>query len=253
MLIFKIFRADEWAAFVAQGETQGAPIDLQDGFIHFSTAPQAAETAAKHFAGAEGLWLLAFDAAQMGEALKWEVSRGGALFPHLYRSMQLDEVAWIRPLPLVDGVHQFPEGFTGYGDPERAQFDTFKALDRDEPIEMLNLVKFRDQATYPADHPLAETSQTGAEAYANYGRDTAAIIDRLGASIVWRGSFAATLIGPSDEVWDEIFVARYPSAHAFLSMVTDPDYRKAVVHRQAAVATSRLIRCAPTQTGNRFG
>ena len=112
MLIYKIFRADEWAAFQSAGETAGAPIDLTDGFIHFSTAGQAAETAAKHFAGAEGLVLLALEADTLGDKLVWEPSRGGALFPHLYRTMTLDEVAWSSPLPLKDGVHQFPEQMT---------------------------------------------------------------------------------------------------------------------------------------------
>jgi uncharacterized protein (DUF952 family) len=109
MLIYKIFRADEWAALQAQGETLGAPIDLSDGFVHFSTAEQAGETAAKHFTGAEGLILLALDSEAMGEALKWEVSRGDSLFPHLYRALRLDEVVWAKPLPLIDGQHQFPD------------------------------------------------------------------------------------------------------------------------------------------------
>jgi uncharacterized protein (DUF1330 family) len=142
---------------------------------------------------------------------------------------------------------------TTYIDPEREQFEAFKALDRDQPIEMLNLVKFRERAAYPAEHPLASAGLTGAEAYSNYGIDTAPIITRLGASIVWRGSMQAVLIGPSDEHWDEVFVARYPTAHAFLEMVTDPDYQRAVIHRQAAVETSRLIRCAPAAGGKAFG
>ncbi|MDE4143356.1 MAG: DUF1330 domain-containing protein [Pseudophaeobacter sp. bin_em_oilr2.035] len=140
-----------------------------------------------------------------------------------------------------------------YIDPDRAQFEAFKGLDRDQPIEMLNLVKFRDTAAYPEDHALAGTGLTGAEAYKNYGRETAPIIARLGAGIVWRGNWQATLIGPGDEVWDEMFIARYPTAHAFLEMVTDPDYRKAVVHRQAAVETSRLIRTSPAKGGASFG
>lgn len=142
---------------------------------------------------------------------------------------------------------------TRYVDPDRAQFEAFKALDRDQPIEMLNLVRFRDRAAYPDGHPLADAGLTGAQAYANYGRETAPIIARLGAGIRWRGGFQSMLIGPADESWDEIFVARYPTAHAFLEMVTDPAYRQAVVHRQAAVETSRLIRCTPTETGNAFG
>ncbi|TMV09655.1 DUF952 domain-containing protein [Ruegeria sediminis] len=109
MLIYKIFRADEWAALQARGETQGAPVDVADGFVHFSTAAQAAETAAKHFAGAEGLILVACDGEAMGGDLKWEVSRGGALFPHLYRNIRISDVVWSLSLPLEGGVHQFPE------------------------------------------------------------------------------------------------------------------------------------------------
>lgn len=142
---------------------------------------------------------------------------------------------------------------TAYIDPQREQFDAFKALDRNEPIEMLNLVKFRPMAAYPADHELAAAGLTGAQAYRNYGAETAPIIARLGASILWRGAFQTTLIGPQDEAWDEVFIARYPSAHAFLEMVTDPTYQKAVVHRQAAVETSRLIRCGAAEGGAAFG
>ena len=110
MLIFKIFRSDEWQTLRREGHTTGAPIDVADGYIHFSTATQAAETAAKHFAGVDGLHLVAVEAEPLGDALKWEVSRGGAKFPHLYREMTLDDVTWAQPLPLQDGVHQFPAG-----------------------------------------------------------------------------------------------------------------------------------------------
>ena len=142
---------------------------------------------------------------------------------------------------------------TGHIDPDRAQFDAFKLLNRDHPIEMLNLVRFRDTASYPSGHELSEAGLSGAEAYRRYGAETTPIIARLGASIVWRGAFQTTLIGPTNEEWDEMFLARYPSAHAFLEMVTDPAYRTAVVYRQAAVADSRLIRCAPSDTGDSFG
>tara|TARA_R110000751_G_scaffold72794_7_gene147416 strand:- start:1474 stop:1848 length:375 start_codon:yes stop_codon:yes gene_type:complete len=110
MLILKIFRADEWQDLRARGETLGAPIDVTDGYVHFSTPAQAAETAAKHFAGEENLWLLGLEADDLGDKLVWEPSRGGALFPHLYRPLKLDDVAWAQPLPLQDGVHQFPAG-----------------------------------------------------------------------------------------------------------------------------------------------
>ena len=111
MLIFKIFRDAEWQDLRKNGETVGAPIDVTDGYIHFSTAAQAQETAAKHFAGADGLFLVAVDADALGDALKWEVSRNDDLFPHLYRKMALSDVVWAQPLPLQDGVHQFPAGF----------------------------------------------------------------------------------------------------------------------------------------------
>lgn len=109
MLIYKIFRAPEWAAFDATGETMGAPVDLADGFIHFSTAAQVAETAAKHFAGAAGLVLVAVEADALGDTLKWEPSRGGALFPHLFAPLSRAAVLWSAPLPLgPDGAHVFP-------------------------------------------------------------------------------------------------------------------------------------------------
>ncbi len=109
MLVYKIFRAPEWAAFESAGSTAGAPVDLADGFIHFSTAGQAPETAAKHFAGEDGLVLVAVEADRLGTELRWEPSRGGALFPHLYRELDATDVSWTRPLQLSpDGVHVFP-------------------------------------------------------------------------------------------------------------------------------------------------
>lgn len=110
MLIYKIFRAGEWADFEAAGRTSGAPVDLRDGFIHFSTAAQAPETAARHFAGEDGLVLAAIDAGALGEALRWEPSRGGALFPHLHAPLDMKHVVWRQPLALcTNGVHAFPE------------------------------------------------------------------------------------------------------------------------------------------------
>ena len=111
MEIYKILRADEWQALREAGQTAGAPIDVADGYIHFSTAEQARETAAKHFAGAQGLFLAALETERMGDALKWEPSRGGALFPHFYGPLTLAHVTWCQPLPLKDGAHAFPESF----------------------------------------------------------------------------------------------------------------------------------------------
>ncbi|SEW25005.1 Uncharacterized conserved protein, DUF952 family [Aliiroseovarius sediminilitoris] len=109
MQIYKIFRTAEWQAFKAAGKTLGAPVDLKDGYIHFSTAEQVAETAAKHFADEDALVLVAFESDAMGAALKWEPSRGGALFPHLYRDLMLSEALWHRALPLGRDGHDFPK------------------------------------------------------------------------------------------------------------------------------------------------
>ena len=132
-----------------------------------------------------------------------------------------------------------------YVDPTRAAFDLFKSLPRDTPINMLNLIRYRDIAAYPEGHDHAGKGWTGARAYEEYGTTSAPIFERLGGQIVWRGRFETVLTGPADEQWDAAFIAAYPNAGAFLAMVTDPDYKLAVVNRQAAVATSRLVRFAP--------
>lgn len=136
---------------------------------------------------------------------------------------------------------------SSYIDPERDQFEAFKALPRDEPIMMLNLLRFRDKAAY-ADGRDA----TGAEAYEAYGRESAAVFQRVGGEIIWRGRPEVMLIGPKDKRWDLAFIARYPTAGAFLEMVTDPHYQEAVKHRQAAVLDSRLIRTTATEAGQGF-
>jgi uncharacterized protein (DUF952 family) len=110
MLIYKIFRANEWAEFQTAGETRGAPIDLADGYIHFSTGIHVAETAKKYFAGVEELVLLVLDSEDFGDYLKWEPARGGALFPHLYRRLRMEDVMWHADLPIGPDGHRFPEG-----------------------------------------------------------------------------------------------------------------------------------------------
>jgi len=108
-MIYKICPRELWEEAEAAGRFDGAPVDLADGFIHFSTAGQAVETAAKHFAGQDDLVLVAVDPMLLGDALKYEVSRGGALFPHLYAPLDPAMVASVRPLPLGgDGNHLFP-------------------------------------------------------------------------------------------------------------------------------------------------
>ncbi|TCP41278.1 DUF952 domain-containing protein [Rhodovulum marinum] len=110
MLIYKIFRRAEWDAFRAAGRTAGAQVDLADGFIHLSTAEQVTGTAEKHFAGESDLVLVAVEADRLGAALKWEPSRGGALFPHLYRDLTAADLVWDKSLPLGATGHIFPEG-----------------------------------------------------------------------------------------------------------------------------------------------
>ncbi|MBZ9674634.1 DUF952 domain-containing protein [Mesorhizobium sp. ES1-1] len=108
-IIYKITPEAPWREAEASGRFSGAPIDVADGFIHFSTAAQVRETAAKHFSGQPDLLLVAIDEARLGNALKYEVSGGGALFPHLYDVLDMKAVLWVQPLPLgADGAHQFP-------------------------------------------------------------------------------------------------------------------------------------------------
>lgn len=130
-------------------------------------------------------------------------------------------------------------------DPSREAFDIFKSLPRDRPINMLNLLQFHDVAQYPQGHEHAGKGWSGTQAYAEYGKTTAPIFARVGGSIIWRGKMEITLIGPNDILWDSSFIARYPNSGAFLEMVTDPAYQLAVVNRQAAVRTSRLVRFDP--------
>ena len=111
-IIYKIFRAEEYAAFVRDGQTDGAPIDVADGYVHMSTAEQVEETAAKHFAGETGLKLLGFESEALEAELRWEPSRGGALFPHLYRALTMDDVLFVHDLPLREGRHRF-DGLVG--------------------------------------------------------------------------------------------------------------------------------------------
>lgn len=110
MMIYKIFRISEWDELVAKGETQGAPIDIQDGFVHFSTKDQVEETAAKHFASSTDLVLAALDANSLGPDLKWEKSRNDDDFPHLYRLLKHNDIIWMKPLPWNGTAHDFPEG-----------------------------------------------------------------------------------------------------------------------------------------------
>ena len=133
-------------------------------------------------------------------------------------------------------------------DPSRELIAELKRLDQSHPVDMLNLVKLRDQAAY---HDGRQA--TGREAYSAYGRESAAIFASVGGKIIWSAEPQFLLIGPPEERWDIAFLARYPSGQAFLDMVYNPDYQTIVFHRQAAVETSRLLRTRPQEVGDGFG
>lgn len=137
-------------------------------------------------------------------------------------------------------------------DPTREQFEMMKGLDRDKPINMLNLVRLSFKANY-AEGKAPQAGMTGAEAYKAYGEASSPIFQRVGGEIIWRGAPKGMLIGPSDEAWHIAFIARYPTVGAFLQMVTDPAYQAIVFHRQAAVEDSRLIPIGDLQGGSTFG
>jgi len=108
-IIYHLARDRAWREAAETGSYRGTPDDRRDGFLHFSAGNQIVESAARHKAGQPDLVLLAVDAGLLGDALRWEVSRGGALFPHLYGDLPASAVLWAKPLPLgPDGAHAFP-------------------------------------------------------------------------------------------------------------------------------------------------
>ena len=136
-----------------------------------------------------------------------------------------------------------------YIDPSPANFQAFKALPRDEPIHMLNLLEYREQAEYPQGHEHAGKGWSGRRAYEEYGKTSGPIFRRVGGTIVWRGSFQTMVTGPDAKRWHDGFVAQYPNAGAFFEMIKDPEYQQAVVNRPAALVDSRLMRFEPGEAG----
>ena len=139
-----------------------------------------------------------------------------------------------------------------YIDPSPANFQAFKDLPRDEPIHMLNLLEYREQAEYPQCHEHAGKGWSGRRAYEEYGKTSGPIFRRVGGTIVWRGSFQTMVTGPDAKRWHDGFVAQYPNAGAFFEMIKDPDYQQAVVNRTAALVDSRLMRFEPGEAGEGF-
>lgn len=142
-----------------------------------------------------------------------------------------------------------------YIDPSPANFQAFKDLPRDEPIHMLNLLRFREFAEYPQGHEHHGNGWSGARAYKEYGTTSGPIFAGVGGKIVWRGAFQTMVTGPEpdDKVWHDGFVAQYPNSGAFFAMIKNPDYQLAVVNRTAALLDSRLMRFKPGEVGGGFG
>jgi uncharacterized protein (DUF1330 family) len=140
-----------------------------------------------------------------------------------------------------------------YIDPSAANFQAFKDLPRDTPINMLNLLLYRDIAEYPEGHEHACKGWSGRRAYEEYGITSGPIFRRLGGQILWRGTFQTVVTGPEGERWHDGFIAQYPNAGAFFAMIKDPNYQMAVVNRTAALVDSRLVRFAPGEVGEGFG
>ncbi|MEM8749307.1 MAG: DUF1330 domain-containing protein [Pseudomonadota bacterium] len=137
---------------------------------------------------------------------------------------------------------------SNYIDPDRDHFRKIMELDLTHSVDMLNLVKLKEKATYEDGR-----EATGAEAYAAYGKESGPLFQGVGGEIVWSGKPEFLVIGPGDESWDLAFVARYPTGQAFLDMVLSPGYQAIVFHRQAAVKTSRLLRTKTREAGQGFG
>ena len=136
-----------------------------------------------------------------------------------------------------------------YINPTKESFREFREAPAVGKIHMLNLVKFHELAQYDDGR-----KATGAEAYATYGAESGPIFRALGGQIIWAGRPEVMLIGPGDaEDWDRAFIAEYPDLSAFVSMIRDPDYQRAAIHRTAGVKDSRLIRMAPLEAGAGFG
>ena len=141
-----------------------------------------------------------------------------------------------------------------YIDPDREAWEVFKGLPRDQPIQMLNLVKLKARAEYLEGHPDHGNDLTGLDAYRAYGRTTAHIFKRVGGRQVWAGKPQVMVTGPGAEAWDIAFIAEYPTSAAFIEMVRDPEYRQLVAHRTAGVEDSRLLRLEPIRDpGEGFG
>lgn len=131
-------------------------------------------------------------------------------------------------------------------DPDRENWAAFKAMPRNRPMHLLNMIRYRDQAAYPAGHPLAVAGRSGEQAFSEYFRQVVPLIEALGGGLAWNAGFEGVITGPARFEWDRVFVMAFPDAAAFMALVADPHYKaEVVIHRTAAVLDSRLVRYDP--------
>lgn len=136
----------------------------------------------------------------------------------------------------------------GSVNPTREQMAAMRAsAAEDGRIHMINLLRYRERAEYPADHECAAQGLSGKAAYRNYMAETEHHLAKVGGKVIWRGAPNLILIGPAEERWDFAMVVEYPSVAAMLQMLGDPAYQKSAVHRTSGVEDSRLIRCKPLE------
>ncbi len=132
-----------------------------------------------------------------------------------------------------------------YVNSDAKAYAAMQTLPADQPLHMLNMIRFKDKASYQEDSEFAAKDWTGQQAYEEYSRHSSPIATRTGGKVAYFGIPQLTLIGPEHEKWDAIFIVSYPNLASFLSLVGDPEYKKHAFHRSAAVADSRLVRMAP--------
>ena len=138
-------------------------------------------------------------------------------------------------------------------EPDQYQREAFDKLPTTVPFQMLNLVRLRDRAKYPADHPAAAEQLSGSEAYARYLAAAAPLFDEAGGTMIWNGRPDAVFIGSPDDAWDLAMIVEYPSAEVFAAQEGDQAYLDAARHRLAAVLTQVAVRCEPAERRGTLG
>lgn len=128
---------------------------------------------------------------------------------------------------------------------DKKAYDAMLELPVDEPLDMLNMIRYKDKAVYEEGSEFAKKGWTGEQAYAEYRRHSSPVASRVGSSVAYVGVPQITVIGPEHEKWDSVFIIRYPNLKSFQALLSDPEYQKHAFHRSAAVADSRLIRLEP--------